>query len=467
MRDNGRFLRMSFVLLIGAVWMGVTPSGQLFAQSESKGSSSIDLSRGSAISVTLGGAFPITGTFVALPSERVDQFVTRQYAAVVELALRRQTAVPVSREPIPPPPDYPRRAIILRHNTGEVQVVDLEWFRATGDYSFNPYLRNDDVLIFPSIDGTRDFLSISGAVNRPVKVQYVPGDRLGSIIKLAAGFAAGADTLGIVNISRLDATGQHEEQIRVSVTDNPVLQRGDRIWIPSTENERKDYRVTIAGEVHQPGSIPVTKNSTTIREVIQRAGGFRPTADTWRTELIRGANVFQSLFFSEAFENLMMSRSADISVEDSLVFTIDDRLRLQRGNGLIDFAHLDSTEAGAFIVRDGDFIFVPEIQKLVYVFGQIQSPGYVPFVEGRGYQYYIEKAGGENRTARDEVYLISGKTRSWSLVSDDGRIPIEPGDFLWVPKQPRRSFDYYLTRFGSAAQIVGALATLILLIRQF
>jgi protein involved in polysaccharide export with SLBB domain len=267
-------------------------------------------------------------------------------------------------------------------------------------------------------------------------------------------------------ISRLDSTGTHEDTLWISVRENPALLRGDRLWVRPVENDRRDYRVTVAGEVNNPGNIPITKNGTRIRDVIERAGGFKPAADKWRTELIRGANVFQSLFFTEQFENLMMLRSSDISVEDSLVFAIDNRLRFQRGNGLVDFSRLDSA-AGDFVVRDGDFIFVPEIQNLVYVFGQVESPGYVSYVPGQAYQAYIRSAGGLIPTARDEAYLISGKSRSWSRLEEGVDVRIEPGDYIWVAKTPRRPVDFYITRIGAVAQIVGAMATLILLIKQF
>jgi polysaccharide export outer membrane protein len=222
----------------------------------------------------------------------------------------------------------------------------------------------------------------------------------------------------------------------------------------------------VQGEVNHPGSIPITKSSTTIREVIERVGGFKSSADMGRTELIRGTNVFQSLFFTEQFENLMMLRSADISIEDSLTFAIDNRLRFQRGNGLIDFSKLDSA-AGDFIMRDGDYVFVPEAQKLVYVFGQVASPGYVPYVPGQTYADYIRRAGGVTPTARDEAYLISGKSRAWSRIDEGTSKNIEPGDYIWVSKTPRRPIDFWLTRIGSVAQIIGALATVIILVKQF
>ncbi len=62
--------------------------------------------------------------------------------------------------------------------------------------------------------------------------------------------------------------------------------------------------------------------------------------------------------------------------------------------------------------------------------------------------------------------MIKGKTRSWIELEEDSQIVIENGDFIWVPKEPYRDFDYYLTRVGSFAQIIGSIATVIVLIVQ-
>ncbi len=39
------------------------------------------------ISVTIGGSFPINGTYPALISERVDAFISRMYAEAVDLII--------------------------------------------------------------------------------------------------------------------------------------------------------------------------------------------------------------------------------------------------------------------------------------------------------------------------------------------------------------------------------------------
>jgi len=425
------------------------------------------LTPGASISVTVGGSFPLNGTYEASPLERVDQFITR---LMLVSGLRQQQEgqrVDLGIDAANRMTDlFARRNIRLIRTSREELRLDLERFRLTGDFKDNPYLKNDDVLIFQAIDRERDFVTVSGAVARPIRFQFVAGDRLADAILFAGGLRASTDSTYGIEIARLDVTGERVTTLPFTLDANPLLKRGDRISVLSHEDDRRDYRVYVSGEVQAPGSFPITKSSTTLREVVKRAGGFKPSADLSRAELVRGANVFQSLLFSNEFERMLMARMAVISWEDTLSFSIDNALRVSRGNGLIDFAKVmeDSSQEGDFIVRDKDFVFVPEKVDLIYVYGQVNNPGYVQFREGEMADYYLKKAGGIAESAKGTIYLIKGKSRSWAQISDARYATIEVGDFIWVPKRLPRDFDYYLVRVGSVASILAVVVSLLVLV---
>lgn len=426
------------------------------------------------ISVTIGGNFIVNGTFSASPNERVDQFVTRMFsvgkAQMIGLvnpddpkyeeklsALLREIE------------KYPRRDITLKRANGEILKIDLEKFRLTGDFSHNPYLRNDDVLIFPKYDEFKDFIRIEGAVNNPNRFQYMEGDKVGDAIILAQGIDKAYENVKEMEIYRLNYNGELDTIIRLPLDFNYPLQRGDRVRILGIAPQKNDYTAYIAGEVYQPGTIILPKKGLPLREAFKQVGGVRETADLSRTELIRGANAFRSIFFSEEFEELMMRRMANIKQEDSLNFLIDNKLRFSRGVAAYDFEKLKSeiVDPETLIVRDGDYIFVPPKVDLVYVFGQVNNFGYVKHIPGKDVGYYIEQAGGLGQTAKDEIYVIKGKSRAWIKVDKKTQIEIEPGDFIWVPKKPIRDFDYYVERVGFIGSIVtGIMTTLILLLKK-
>lgn len=426
------------------------------------------------ISVTIGGNFIVNGTFTASPNERVDQFVTRMF----NIGKAQKLGMISSDDPyfegkvaatIQELEKYPRRDITLKRANGEILKIDLEKFRLTGDFSHNPYLRNDDVLIFPKYDEFKDFIRIEGAVNNPNRFQYMEGDKVGDAIILAQGIDKAYENVKEMEIYRLNYNGELDTIIRLPLDFNYPLQRGDRVRILGIAPQKNDYTAYIAGEVYQPGTIILPKKGLPLREAFKQVGGVRETADLSRTELIRGANAFRSIFFSEEFEELMMRRMANIKQEDSLNFLIDNKLRFSRGVAAYDFEKLKSeiVDPETLIVRDGDYIFVPPKVDLVYVFGQVNNFGYVKHIPGKDVGYYIEQAGGLGQTAKDEIYVIKGKSRAWIKVDKKTQIEIEPGDFIWVPKKPIRDFDYYVERVGFIGSIVtGIMTTLILLLKK-
>lgn len=426
------------------------------------------------ISVTIGGNFIVNGTFSASPNERVDQFVTRMFAVgkaqMVGLVnpddpKYEEKLAALLREI----EKYPRRDITLKRANGEILKLDLEKFRLTGDFSHNPYLRNDDVLIFPKYDEFKDFIRIEGAVNNPNRFQYMEGDKVGDAIILAQGIDKAYDNIKEMEIYRLKYNGELDTIIRLPLDLDYPLQRGDRVRILGIAPQKNDFTAYIAGEVYQPGTIVLPKKGLPLREAFKQVGGVRETADLSRTELIRGANAFRSVFFSEEFEELMMRRMANIKAEDSLNFLIDNKLRFSRGVAAYDFTKLKSqvVDPDTLIVRDGDYIFVPPKVNLVYVFGQVNNFGYVRYLPGKDVYYYIEQAGGLGETAKNEIYIIKGKSRAWIKVDEESKSNIEPGDFIWVPKKPIRDFDYYVERVGFIGSIVtGIMTTLILIFKK-
>ena len=443
---------------------------QSFILSQNKNEFNFDSTpRQSTISVTIGGDFIVTGTFPAVIGERVDQFVTRIFNAAKSERVGT-TANAEQRELVfRQLADFTKRDIQVKRVNGQKVTIDIEKYRFTADYTQNPYLQNDDVIIFPFVDRERNFVFITGAVNQTSKFQFVEGDKLEDAILFAGGIDKGFEKVTSVEISRLDASGEKETKMIVNISENPVLKRGDRITVIGDETFRRDFSVTVAGEVFRPGTITISKGSTTLREVIEKAGGFLPSADLFRAELIRGANVFKSTLFSEEIDQYLMNRMAGITSEDSMNLAVDNKLRFIRGNGVIDFTKISdsSSAASKFSVRSGDYIHVPEKLNLVYVFGQVYNPGYIAFVTDKGVDYYIAKADGKGQNARDEIYLIKGKSRSWTKIDKDVSYTIEPGDIIWLPKEPVRTFSYYLDRVMAISSIVTALATVLLLVIQF
>ena len=446
-----------------------------------------DLAALSLISVTVGGDFLLEGTFPASNTERVDQFITRIVSEYRDGAIRfakdEESLTRIQNEI----ENYSKRNITLKRYNGKKIKVDLQMFRSTGDFKYNPYLKNGDVILFPTLDLQRNFIDISGAVNKPLKFPFVEGDKLSDAILLAHGLNSSYTNINSAEISRLSNNGEKEEIKIVNIDKNPLLQRGDRIRILFNENQKKDYNVLVLGEVNRPGKIFISKSSTTISEVIKRAGGFTENASLKNSEIIRNSkSVLQLIYENPIYyknnikkftgkledklkqakltELLLMQRMSDVVLEDTVFFSLDNKLKELQTQAVVDFTKIfsDTTNDGKFIMHDGDVIYVPTKEKFVYVYGQVNKPGLVPYVEGKNYKYYLEKAGGLGEDYESDIKLIKRKTKSWFTVNN--KTKIDRGDYIYVPKNPPRSFGYYLRNTAFITSIISAVTTVSVLI---
>ena len=441
------------------------------------------------ISVTIGGKFIITGTFPASGNERADQFITRMFNQGKEKLLATATNIswllPQIKKELA---DYSFRNIKLKRVDGREIILDLEKFRLNGDFVNNPYLKNDDILIFPSADLERNFFSVFGAVNNPGKFHFVDGDKLKDAIEFAGGINKAYENVTSADINRLSYDGRNQRVVSVDINSDYALQRGDRIVIVANETMKKDFSIMILGEVNSPGVIPITRDKTTLYEVINKAGGLTKAASLKQAKLYTGNSVYSIMekqFISNIkdypirpdfdlnsnyfkIEQLIMSRMSNLVPEDTAYFYAENQLRVLLEGSTIDFTKLNNpnSEVSKYLVKDNDIIIIPSRDSSVYVFGQVLSPGHITYFPGKGYKYYIEKANGFGDFAeKSDVMIIKGVSHSWIEAEDN--IVIEEGDYIYIPRKTMRSYNSYVNQVGTYLGIVGSAATIILLLLQF
>lgn len=457
-------------------------TGLGFAQSAAEN----PLKSGFSISVTIGGDFIVTGTFPALPNEKLDQFVTRIYNEARQNVLSSMPKEPQMMKELTKSTEVPLRNIRLLRADKKEYLIDLLKFRNTGDLSLNPYLRNEDVIIFPPLDIERNFFMINGAVNKAGTYQFVDGDKLSDAIALALGINKAYDNVQTAEISRLDESGNSEELITVKVDADFPLKRGDRIRVGGYETERKNFTVYVAGEVRQEGEFPISKSTTTLYDVLTRTK-VKPTADLGRIRIAKAEllppffllreygikekkemneYITAALNFYTDYEFNKLYRMSSLDEQDTTYFGMDVRFRSLLTGTLVDLRD-DMEKAKEIPVRDGDYIIVPEMDRYVHMIGYVKQNGVQLFEQGKDYSYYVEKSGGYGEFAiQDEVMVIKGSTKEW-LSPVDNRVTIEAGDIIYIPREPQYSYTHYLYSFGGYLSIVGNAATIILLLIQF
>jgi len=274
----------------------------------------------------------------------------------------------------------------------------------------------DRIRIYPvDVQEIRDkFVTISGAVKNPGQYRWQENMTLEDLILRAGGFTEDA-LLDWAEVTRLPKGADPEqfEQLAVRIEvpmaediddveavsfalDDTAralrgartfrLQHRDRVYIRSNPAFRPQQTVTVSGEVWYPGTYTILRENETLADVLQRAGGVRPTGYLKGTRLIRGG----------------------------LPVVIDMERALRR-----DPRH-------NVILLPGDEIRVPPRPGTVVVRGNVRRPGLVKYVPGRRVGYYLERAGGLDEDSK--VILVTQ--------ADGGTYPVYLGLKGWFQRDP-------------------------------
>lgn len=423
-----------------------------------RGGASVTLVTPRPILVTVRGLVLTEGTFAMAAYNRANRAVDEanklnpMYSAeYLESLLKRMST----------------RRITVRHKDGTQTRVDVPKFLATKDDRWNPYLREGDVIVVPQNDFGKNVIGVYGAVNAPGRYEYAEGDSVKDALRIAYGFGPKAE-VDSIEFSRQNLDGEiitrkiiNGRAIMAGTEPDFPLQPGDRLLVRGGIDRRGDYRVAVNGEVVYPGTYPITRNSTHLADVIRAAGGFTESASLTSADVQR-----QSVAPSDMEMERLESLRGGVAPDDSSYYYLETNLRIRKEVVNADFVKLfaqgDSSQN--ILLQDEDIVNVPPRKKTIYVFGQVVSPGHVPFTPGQDVWYYVNKAGGlTERSRRGDLKVVKAKTKQW-LTPDE--TTVEEGDYVWVPKDPEHPFGYYLGVVAQSAVVVSAAVSIVLLIIQ-
>jgi protein involved in polysaccharide export with SLBB domain len=359
------------------------------------------------------------------------------------------------------------RNIALRHRDGTTDRVDIPKYLATHEERWNPFLREGDVVIVPSRDRYKNVIGVYGQVNSPGRFEFVPGDRILDALQLAQGLTPLAIPEHAI-FSRLNEDGTVMENHAINLNDviagkgeNTELRSGDRIVVQGSSDLREDYNVDVKGEVKYPATYPITRNRTKLSEIIREAGGFTDYASLRTATIIR-----RSIKQEDVYDEQIMSARGGIATADSAGFTLETELRMKHETVTVDFEKLfqqgDSTQD--ILLQPEDQIIVPSRTQSIYVFGQVSSPGHIPYIAGKDPDYYVKKAGDfTDRANKGGLKVIKAKTKQWVSPGDT---KVEEGDYIWIPTEPDRPFGYYMNIASQAAAVVSVILGIAVVIVQ-
>jgi polysaccharide export outer membrane protein len=352
-----------------------------------------------------------------------------------------------------------QRYISISHGDGTTEYLDLLRYNATHDPKAAPLLREGDVVYVPYRDPYIGAVGIYGAVKAPGDYEYVESDSLRAFIRYAFGLQSNADSARI-ELTRATPDGSlHTTTHSLSAIGSGreldvALQPGDRIVVPSFDFHVKAAVVSVRGEVQRPGIVPIMDGRTKLSDVIKAVGGFRDDAALNAAVIIR-RGYEQTNSVGSTQDNAAIARLSDFAVTDTANF--NRQILLRTPTVVVDmpklFVHGDSS--ADVMLRDGDQIVIPLKPNTVYVYGFVNKPGFVTVLpSGRISDYIMEAGGYAEGAVKSHTRVIKADSKAWM---NPDETTIQPGDEIYVPKEPDYSETYNLTMASTVVGIAGIL----------
>lgn len=425
-------------------------------------SASLTLLTPRSFTVTVNGAVLREGTYVVQATQRVEAAL--RLANDVKQFWEQNTQQNFNFEKHSRLSS--RRNIVIRSKDGTMKKADIEKYYATGISMSNPLLADGDVIIVPPVNIRKDFVGVYGAVAREKEYEFADGDSLLLLLNIAGGLTSVADSSKIV-IARNEKDGSIKDitvnlkNIISGAEPNIALFPGDRIISYAYSFLNFGGKVEVEGEVVAPGTYSIVKDSTTLSSVIAMAGGFTKFASLNAARIIRDIKDQPT-----ADLDALRLRRGRSTIEDTVYFNNEIMIKSTTDITNADFVGLFEKNDSSKDVKlhNGDKIIIPARVYAVYVFGEVKNPGFITLKENADMDYYIRSAGGYTESAQTgDIRIIKAGSKQWLLPNET---TVAEGDFIWVPKEPYRTFEYYLNVYSQMFGIIGTVATLYLLIKK-
>ncbi len=368
---------------------------------------------------------------------------------------------------------YKVRNITVLHRDGTSSIADLEKAIAADNAEFDPFIREGDVINVPFEKSQFAKISVSGEVNRPITLVYKPGDKISLLLGFGYGLTENADRNNIVYIDPNNNQNSNRRKIKVDDKDKYIgedfdVSPGGIIIVNSKPviNTSNHGIVSIKGAVNSPGIYTIISGQTKIKDIIETAGGltdkaYLPLANIIRRDKKASAYNNNRRLLNEKFQY------SDLTLDDTTRFILNIDLKQPYvACNFIDLFENDSDEFNV-VLQDGDVINIPENPNRVYVFGQVNNPGFIDFVPGKSMEWYIQRAGGYAEGAEaSRSRIIRGNTRVW-VESRDG-VYVYDGDEIYVPRPPdvplsveTQRLVFYASLAGTALSLLSLILTII------
>lgn len=316
-----------------------------------------------------------------------------------------------------------------------VSTVDIYDYILNGKLSGNIRLASNDVIV---VGPYESLVQIAGKVKRPMYYEMRPTESVSTLLKYSGGFTGDAyqDQVRLIrtNSGRKEVFSIDEFQMGTF-----KLADGDSLFVDSVL-DRYANMVEIKGAVFRPGMYQVGGNVSTVRQLVEQAGGLSEDA-----------------FLARA---VMHRRKADRTLEVIQV----------------PIKEIMNHEAPDITLKNEDVLFIPSLQdsqdeRTLSIFGEVYYPGVYSFAENTTIEDLVLQAGGLKDAASIVKVDVSRRIRdakaqeastvvaeTFTLELKDGFVidgqagfKLQPFDEVFVRKSPGYVEQKHITIEGEVA----------------
>ncbi|WP_348724475.1 SLBB domain-containing protein [Parabacteroides goldsteinii] len=379
--------------------------------------------------------------------------------------------------------EFTGRAQITRLNpdfTTTVIAVDIRGI--LNGTSPDIELKPEDILNIPSLFDLREpyTIKISGAVNYVDTVlPYRNNLMVEDAIMMAGGLKESAATVNVEVARRIKDTKTYENSNRTAevfnfeLNDNLglisvdgknsnsvfTLEPFDEVYVRFSPGYQEQQVVKVNGEITFSGDYVLAEKNSRLSNIIAKAGGITPDA------YVKGASLKRQLTEDEMRRlETLLQLSSNKQSRDSVALSLENIKNYSVGIDL-EKALANPGSAHDVVLRDGDELYIPQLQSTVKINGAVTYPNSVTYTEGMSVGNCLSQAGGYNDIARKYpiVIYMNGKvaTTKKCFIFFKRYPKVEPGCEIVVPTKTQRDRKTSLAEVLSIASSTTSMAAMV------
>jgi len=347
---------------------------------------------------------------------------------------------------------YTKRAIIVRlkpNLTTEIINIDIEKVVA-GDNNANVLLnREDQVTVFSILDFREKYtLTINGEIKNPGVYEFHDSLSLNDLFIQAGGLLNSAsnkvEIARMIKSESIDVNDTAKAQlfnIEIDAANNEqtktfFLKPFDVINIRKMAVYEKPQMITINGAVPYAGKYVLANKNEKVFDLVKRAGGLTSEADVMGVKIKRPILASQIEAITEVNLNLDKNDSSETKLTKKLKEDVKYAVIPIEWNKILE----DPENYSNITVQPGDEIEVAKRNENVKITGNVLLTSEIPYIKGKGINYYISAVGGiDNKGWRKKAYIIypNGKAAVTSNFLFFKFFPkVTPGSQIVIPEKP-------------------------------